>query len=1402
MTKDNLLVGPPLEEGSSWLSRCFMSYMDGLFAKGYHTTLELSDLGGINEDDKSAGLQKKFQKAWEEALESVKGTEKKPSMWGVLWRTIGLWRLGLALLYFLVSAAVQFGPVVILNALVKYMQGDLELTTAQAWLLVAALFIFPMISSITLAHSNAVMAHCGAQIRNTLIGAIYRKSLTLSPASRQEISTGRIVTMFSENTNQIRLFMYFVCNTIVAPIQIAVCLYLLYDQVGVSTFVGLGFMVCTIPINGLVFSKVNEMRKGKMTLTDSRVKLMNEVLDGIRIIKYYAWETAFNKKISAIRCKEVAVLERIGYVFNTAMGLLLLGASNIQIVLIFFTYIALGNQLDAATAFTAITLFGLMTSPLIFIPFGLQQYNTSLVSTGRIMEFLLTEDLVPYLEYHKKEDAIAVNGKGAPYAVVMENATISWHSKKHIETMTTPASVSASSTQTKLATEAAYQPVASGETAKQGVDAAGIELVDAPSASTATGVLDRNLYTLQDMTVRIAEGSLVAVVGAVGSGKSSFLASVLGEMYKTSGKMSIFRGTSYAFCDQRPWIVNATVRDNILFGSELNEQRLNAAIFAAAMTDDLKVLSHGLNTEIGERGINVSGGQKARIALARAVYSDADLYLMDDPLSAVDAHVGSHIFQRGIKEALRHKTRILVTHHVNVLPMCDHIIILEGGKIKVQGTYHEIVHSGIDIAQYVPAKEPSDDDDDEETNRNSGSVSVDRRSTRSGTRTGGSEKVRSRASTGGGRKRTMSGEVPLEAEEADDALIEAEETHEGGVTMKTYVSLIYRGGFWTFFFVMMMQFGSQLLNINAGFWLAAWGEETSVAEDNGSELSRHRTFAYFEGYAGMMIASVACMLFGRLALVAHRTTMSRTMHTLLLDQVLSSPVAFFDVTPIGRVINRFSQDMATVDEELSQSLSQVISMGGACAACIVGIIGATKGTFLVFIVPLLYLYSFIQKYYRASNTAIARIEAKSRSPIYADFSQVLAGTATVRSYKQEERYIKTLETYSDANTVPGVFQQITGQWLAIRLDFIGSFICFFCGALAVASKGTDFIPPGFLALGLAYSIPLTGLLKMAVRVSATAEAQMNSVERIEHYLGNLNREGDPGIKRRKMQHKEVLALKGVSEGSDIDTAATKTVEETPLVTPPAEWPSEGNISFKNVSMSYRDGPLVLKGVSFDVTGKQKIGFCGRTGCGKSSLMVALFRIEELNGGQIFIDGIDIATISMETLRAKLCIIPQDPVMFSASVRFNLDPFNLCSDTEVWDVLESVHMKDFIAGLPAKLEEMVSEGGSNFSAGQRQLICIARALLRKPKILVMDEATASIDMETDALVQRMIRDRFKDCTVLTIAHRLDTIFDSDKIAVMDKGLLKEFDNASELLKIGDGIFNQLWTRHQQEEGGKK
>jgi ATP-binding cassette subfamily C (CFTR/MRP) protein 1 len=597
-------------------------------------------------------------------------------------------------------------------------------------------------------------------------------------------------------------------------------------------------------------------------------------------------------------------------------------------------------------------------------------------------------------------------------------------------------------------------------------------------------------------------------------------------------------------------------------------------------------------------------------------------------------------------------------------------------------------------------------------------------------------------------------------QKAGETLVKAEERGKGEVSGSAYVRYAKAGGYWVAGSVLLIQGLGRSMELSASFWLALWAKKMSAASAAGNPFSNEEVSYYAGIYAVFGFLGICGLGCRGIFLALHRLGASKKIHDGLADSILRAPVAFFDVTPIGRILNRFAADMDKLDLELTQTISQGVNTTFSVLGAVGAILAATKGTFIVPLVPLGCTYYLVQKWFRKTSTELQRVTSVANSPIFADFSQTLSGTSTIRAYGVQTGFFEVCKSSFDNMNASYILVQLAGYWLALRLDIMGGISAMFIGGIAVGTLDIGFIPAGWLGLALSYSIEVTSYLKFGVQMIAKMEADMSSVERILYYTDHIEPEAPAEIPE-----------KDPAQG---------------------EWPVKGEIVLSKASLRYRDGPLVLKDLSFSVNAGEKIGVCGRTGSGKSSLMIALFRISELeeDEGKILIDGVNIREIGTATLRHGVSIIPQDPVMFSNTVRYNLDPFALAPDEELWDVLQKVRLGEVIAALPKGLDEEVAEGGENFSQGQRQLLCIARSLLRKPKILVMDEATASIDNETDAAIQEMIRENFKDATVLTIAHRLNTIMDSDRILVLDDGRIAELDTPQNLLAKEGGHFKAM------------
>ena len=729
-------------------------------------------------------------------------------------------------------------------------------------------------------------------------------------------------------------------------------------------------------------------------------------------------------------------------------------------------------------------------------------------------------------------------------------------------------------------------------------------------------------------------------------------------------------------------------------------------------------------------------------------------------IPAVDAHVGEHLFAKAITGYVSEgMTRILVTHHVHVLSRCDKVIIFDHGRIKHQGKYQDLINSGVDFAGAVDVSGVKKAVDEEEAKEEELDVVKEEEE----------NTLKKEELVVAAKKGDSTAEEKAVMKKAGESLVKEEQREKGQVAGDAYIRYIKAGGIWLAISCVIIPAVGRSFEVTGTFWLAIWADAATTSALKGKPFTNSEVSHYAGIYALFGVLGVFGLGFRGIFLARHRLFASKRIHDGIAEAILRAPVAFFDVTPIGRVLNRFAADMDKLDLELTQTISQGISTTMNVLGAIGAIIVATNGTFLILLVPMGYMYYVLQKWFRKTSTELQRVTNVANSPIFADFSQTLSGTSTIRAYGVQNGFFEKCKHSFNTMNSAYILVQLVNFWLSLRLDVMGGLVAAFVGAVAVGTLSIGFIPAGYLGLSLSFSIEMTSYLKFGVQMIARLEADMSSVERILDYTDNVEPEAPNFIP-----------------------------EKDPA---PGEWPTKGEVELSHASMRYRDGPLVLKDLSFTVNPGEKIGVCGRTGSGKSSLMIALFRISELEAddGKILIDGINVREIGTTALRLNLSIIPQDPVVFSNTVRYNLDPFITKTDQELWDVLKKVRLEEVIAALPNGLDEEVSEGGENFSQGQRQLLCIARSLLRKPKILVMDEATASIDNDTDAAIQEMIRENFQSATVLTIAHRLNTIMDSDRILVLDDGRIAELDTPSNLLAKEDGHFKAMVEKSRAAHG---
>ncbi|XP_070537640.1 ATP-binding cassette sub-family C member 5-like [Ptychodera flava] len=850
-----------------------------------------------------------------------------------------------------------------------------------------------------------------------------------------------------------------------------------------------------------------------------------------------------------------------------------------------------------------------------------------------------------------------------------------------------------------------------------------------------------------------------------------------------------------AYVSQQAWIFNDTLRENILFGKSYEKTRYEAVVFASALGEDMKELQSGDLTEIGERGINLSGGQKQRVSLARALYADRDIYLLDDPLSAVDAKVGQHIFNHYIKEALKGKSVIFVTHQLQYLSGCDSIYVMKDGRVLESGTHLQLVaadgqysallktfHSDEDKNGAVDDTLHNDIDDSNPGIIHKSSKSSEGKTT-SHRREHQTEEQYGNFEERGLRKSGLHNQTKYESmgitersikfsdgEDKVGKLMTAEEQTEGSVSWKTYHCYVkMAGGYGVALLLLLLFLLATGSTAGCTWWLAYWiiqlkekGTNTAIngteeADVTINEQDDRDMMFYVYVFLGILAALILFTVLRCLAYVKATFHSSSNLHDQLLKKVFQSPMSFFDTTPSGRIINRFSKDQDEVDVSLSRETEDMLTtMSTAVFSCLSILI--VFPWMMIALIPFALIIIFTFKYYHHGLRDCKRLDSMTRSPWFCHVTSTMQGLPTIHAYEKEDDFKARFANHMDKNTVSFSSFLLCGRWAGVRLDTVAIMTAFLTGLMATFSRGM--VSPTLIGLALSYSLQFAGQFQQGIRLAGDAESRMTSVERIYHYLKTLTPE-EPS--------------------------------ETSKHRPPDNWPSHGKLQVENLAIRYRNNlPLALKGITFNVHSMDKIGIVGRTGAGKSSLGVSLFRLVEPTSGTIHIDGINISDIRLHDLRSRLSVIPQDPVLFVGTIRYNLDPFDQYSDDEIWKSLEKTHLKDKVVGLEGKLEAPVVENGENFSVGERQLICMARALLRSCKVLMLDEATAAIDTETDNLIQQTLRDAFTNCTMLIIAHRLNTVLNCDKILVMDSGKVVEYDSPSALLANPESWFSAMMS----------
>lgn len=1368
---------PPHQPYASLFSLMTFSWIGPLIWKGYRQTLELDDVWNLTVSRHASTVLNDFRHHYRN--------------YKLVWRLLRYFNKELLIqaAWTVFSNLFTFIPTLLLKAILEYVEDPRSTPANAAWLYAILLFVSGAIQGV--ADGQALWIgrnNVGVKLRAIIIGEIYSKALrrkagattTETPEdpkdkkkkkkadkqgeddTPQMTTIGTIINLMaidSFKVSEVCAYLHFLWASV--PVQVVIAIVLLYRVLGFSSFAGIGLMVLILPVNVWIARSFRDIQNDILSKTDARIHTTNEVLQNIRIIKYFAWERRFNDIVNEKRKEELRSL-RYRYIIWSAAATVWYGTPILITFTSFLLYTVVeGKRLSPSIAFPALSMFSLLRVPLDQLADMMAHVQEAKVSIDRVEAFLNEEETEKYTQL------LGDSRQTGESKIALEDATLTWGSKN--------------------------------------------------AAGTSEAA---EAFRLINLNVSFKLGQLNVIAGPTGSGKTSLLMALLGEMRLLNGRVYLPGVTTnraelpvdpetlltdnVAFCAQEAWLVNATIKENILFASPFDKQRYDAVIKACALERDLQILEAGDQTLVGEKGISLSGGQKQRISLARAVYSRARHLLLDDCLSAVDSHTAKHIFREAFTGPLMtDRTCILVTHNVALaVPEALHVVVMDNGKISSQGSPSEVAASGAlgeELMKSRPASRPG-------SKGTSRAPSILEEST---------EQVNGE-SNGQANGGTKSGPDVKDPAGGGDASQLKESKSTGSIKWSTIRMYLSSMGPWYYWILGAGVFVAQQLgNVATNVWIRQWANAYNVENAStdvggyalmsnfklpsfvtgnvphtsswsGVHLNTAQTenatnevnIVYYLGvYALLGVIYVLISMFRELVLFWGSLHASWKIHESLLKAVLHAKFKFFDSTPLGQLMNRFSKDVEAIDQEVAPvAIGMLHSL--ASVIMIIALISVITPGFLFAAVIITLLFSAIGAIYINASRDLKRLESVQRSPLYQQFGETLTGIVSIRAYGDAQRFMVDNHRRIDSYNRPHIYLWASNRWLSFRVDMVGALVAFLSAAFVLVNVGR--VDAGAAGLSMTYAVTFTENVLWLVRLYAESQQSMNSVERVREYL-------------------------------EVEQEAAKVIEDR---RPPSGWPAKGAVEFVDYSTRYRpDLDCVLKNVSFSVSAGEKVGIVGRTGAGKSSLALALFRGLEAVDGKIIIDGIDIGTIGLQDLRENITIVPQDPTLFTGTIRSNLDPFDLFSDEQIFIALRRVHLitseasgtttpliqanqsvEDVSAAPENKnifrnLESPVAESGSNLSQGQRQLLCLARALLKNPRVLMMDEATASIDYATDAKIQETLRE-LKDSTIITIAHRLQTIIDYDKVLVLDHGRVVEFDHPWTLINKDGGSFRGM------------
>uniref|UniRef100_A0A7N8XZ38 ATP-binding cassette, sub-family C (CFTR/MRP), member 8 n=1 Tax=Mastacembelus armatus TaxID=205130 RepID=A0A7N8XZ38_9TELE len=1215
-----------------------------------------------------------------------------------------------------------------------------------AYVLAVLLFFALLLQRTFLQASYYVAIETGINLRGAIQTKIYNKIMRLctSNLSMGELTVAQICNLVAIDTNQLMWFFFLCPNLCAMPVQIVVGVIMLYYLLGISALIGATVIAVLAPVQYFVATKLSHTQKSTLEYSSERLKKTNELLRGIKLLKLYAWEHIFCDSVEETRCKELTSLQ--AFALYTSISIFMNAAIPIAAVLTTFVvhvHISEDADLSPAVAFASLSLFHILVTPLFLLSSVVRSTVKALVRSVSLSCWCIHD--VTVCLYHEcwcppPPYRLPVNSSSKPLP-----SSSSCFVPLHLQPLKV---VNRKRPPRDDWNNYSLQGDHEGDGPSQDVDQDICIKITSGYFTWTDGP-----PTLSNVDIKIPFGKLTMIVGQVGCGKSSLLLAALGEMQRVSGTVtwnrlvtsSLKRG-AVAYASQKPWLLNATVVENITFEMPMIKPRYNAVIEACSLQPDIDILPQGDQTEIGERGIILSGGQKQRISVARALYQQTNVVFLDDPFSALDIHLSDHLMQDGILKLLREEKRtvVLVTHKLQYLPHADWIIAMKDGTIQTEGTLKDIQNSEPELFEHWKTLMHRQDQEFEKETVAESMTDLERKNLR-------------RAMYSREAVRTEEDEEEESVESDDDDSLSQVMRQRATIPWRSCGTYLSSAGVLMLTLLLLSQLLKHSLMVAIDYWLAHWTSRVITAK---IDASAHNCTAVQDcGFSHswyLLVFSVLCCLGIVLCLATSVAvewtglTVAKELHHDLLNKIILAPMRLFETTPLGSILNRFSTDTNTIDQHIPTTL-ECLSRSTLLCVSALGVISYVTPVFLITLLPLAVTCYFIQKYFRVASRDLQQLEDSTQLPLLSHFSETVEGLITIRALRYEPRFRQRLLQFTDANNIASLFLTAANRWLEVRMEYIGACVVLVAAVASITNSLYNQLSTGLVGLGLTYALMVSNYMNWMVRNLADMEVQLGSVKRINGLL-----------KTEPENYEGLLTVSQVPDG----------------------WPRQGEIKIQNLSVRY-DTTLkpVLKNVNAHISPGQKVGICGRTGSGKSSFSLAFFRMVDMFEGRIVIDDIDIAKLPLQTLRSRLSIILQDPILFSGTIRFNLDPEMKATDEMLWEALEIAQLKPVVKSLPGGLDAMVTEGGENFSQGQRQLFCLARAFVRKSSILIMDEATASIDMAT--VSERLTNCMFK--VVRKRLHRVHTILNADLVIVMKRGIILEYDRPQVLLDKEDSVF---------------